>query len=193
MKRTLALILLGVPVFAQKQELGFTIGHLRGSDRGLVLRSQGGTALQANYGYRVWENDSIAISAEVHFLASPLRKVTGLIDSTRDYASLYVTPAVRVKLHPRAHFQPYGAIGGGYALYEQSTTTLGGGPNPVARHIARGALMYGGGIDFPVRKWMGVRGEVRDFYTGVPGYTLNATGRQHNVVSSIGFVLRFGE
>ena len=189
MKTVFLLCCLALQAFAQKHELGFTLGRLRGTDRG-----GGDTALQANYGYRLWSNAALALSGEIQMLASPLREVTGPANSTRDYSSLYVTPGIRVKLNPDGRVQPYGAIGGGYALYEQSTTTLAGAPNSAPRHIGRGALMYGAGADVPVLRWLAIRGEVRDFYTGNPAYNRPVVGSgQHNLVAGGGFVLRFGK
>jgi hypothetical protein len=43
-------------------------------------------------------------------------------------------------------------------------------------------------------RWIGARGEIRDFYTGSPAYNLpGITGGQHNVVAGGGFVLKWGE
>jgi hypothetical protein len=43
-------------------------------------------------------------------------------------------------------------------------------------------------------RWIGARGEIRDFYTGSPAYNLTGiTGGQHNVVAGGGFVLKWGE
>ena len=195
MKLTLLLLGLAAQAFAQKHELGFTIGRLIENDRGLV-RSQSGTALQFNYGYRFWTNSSVALSGEVHMLASPLRDVSGGSGATRDYASLYLTPGIRVKLNPEGRIQPYGAVGGGYALYEHSTQTIGGAQNQAPRHIHRGALMYGAGLDVPIARWLALRGEIRDFYTGNPAYFGGggggfSGGGQHNIVAGGGFVLRF--
>ena len=148
---TTALFYLAGQVFAQKHELGLTIGRLIENDHGLV-RSQAGTALQANYGYRFWGNSSVAVFGEFHLLASPLRDVSGALSATRDYSSLYLTPGVRVKLNSHGRIQPYGVVGGGYALYEQSTHNIGGQPNPAPRHIQRGALMYGAGVDVPIAR-----------------------------------------
>jgi len=44
-----------------------------------------------------------------------------------------------------------------------------------------------------VWRFLALRGEVRDFYTGTPDYNLRITGRQHNVVAGAGLVLRWGE
>ena len=182
---------------AQRQELGLTLGRILPTNRGAV-ESQAGTALQANYGYRVWGNSRVAVFGEVHFLASPLRDVkpdfraTG---ATKDYASLYLTPGVRVKFNPAGRVQPYVAVGGGYSLYEQSRLAANGSPNTAPRHVHGGVLQYGGGADIPLRRWLALRGEVRDFYTSNPAYAVFGVDgdRQHNVVAGGGFVLRFGE
>ena len=181
--------------FAQRQELAFTLGRVLATDRQSV-KSSGGTGLQVNYGVRLWSNGAFAISGEVHFLASPLRDVseTGKLAATKDYASLYLTPGIRVKFHPNGRLQPFGVIGGGYALYEHSNLTSLGTVNLAPRHLNTGAFVYGGGVDVPVRKWLALRGEARDFYTGSPYYHASLVlGRQHNVVVSGGFVLRFGK
>ena len=196
MKHTLLLTLLcglAAQAFGQKHELGFTLGRVLENDRG-TIRAQTGTGLQVNYGYRFWGNSALAVSGEIHMLASPQRLVSGATTATRDFASLYLTPGIRLKTNPVGRVQPYGIVGGGYALYEHSTTTLAGATNPAPRHISRAALMYGGGFDVTVLRWLAIRGEVRDFYTGNPAYNhLIPGGGQHNVVAGGGFVLRFGD
>jgi opacity protein-like surface antigen len=189
------LISIAVPTFAQKQELALTLGGTANDlATALNVSVSSGRALQANYAYRFWANGTLAISGEFHFLANPLRNVSGASFLTKDFASLYLTPGVRVKFNPAGRIQPFGVIGGGYALYEQSTETIGGAPNPAPRHINRGAFTFGGGVDIKILQWVAVRGDVRDFYTGRPIYNLpSLDGGQHNVVASGGFVVRWGE
>ena len=45
-----------------------------------------------------------------------------------------------------------------------------------------------------VRAWkfIGLRAEIRDFYTGSPAYNSAIRGGQHNVVAGGGIVLKFG-
>ncbi len=192
---TWTLLALAAPAWAQKHELAFTLGGTTNDLKtALSARVSSGKALQINYGYRVIGNDKFALSAEVHFLANPQRQVTGSPTLTRDFASLYLTPGIRVKVNPKGRIQPFGTIGGGYALYEQSTLTVGGAPNNAPRHIDRGAFTFGGGADVRILRWLAVRGDIRDFYTGRPVLTLTTqNGQQHNVVASGGFVLRFGK
>ena len=43
-------------------------------------------------------------------------------------------------------------------------------------------------------RWIGLRGEIRDFYSGTPAYNISGTGaEQHNIVAGGGFVLKWGE
>jgi hypothetical protein len=180
---------------AQRHELGLTLGRVVSTKQtagstSLDLRS--GTALQANYGFRLVGNDAAALLIGVHFLASPLREVNSLNTLvTKDFASLYLTPHITVKLAPNSRISPWGTVGGGYALYEHSTARLDGEPNPAPRLLHRGAFVFGGGLDVRVVSWLSLRGEVRDFYTGAPQFNIPLSGGQHNVVAGGGFVLRF--
>jgi len=178
---------------APRHEVGLTLGHIATSTRGGTLDLGSGTALQANYGFKLLEGRHAALYGEVHFLASPLREVTSLnTTATRDFASIYLTPGIRVKFLPLSRFAPYVAIGGGWATYEQSLTRLDGQPNSAPRSINRGTIDFGGGVDVKFWRFVSLRGEIRDFYSGSPAYnTALIRGGQHNLVIGGGFVLRF--
>ena len=97
-----------------------------------------------------------------------------------------------MKFFPNRSVAPYLAVGGGWAVYEQSTATLNGSPNPASRLVNHAALDYGGGVDFKFWRFVGLRAEVRDFYAGGPSYNTAAIhGGQHNVVAGGGLVLKF--
>ena len=207
--RTLMILALSAgSSLAAEQELGLTLGALSGPDRNLTgsaasparLRFSTGTALQANYARRFATLPNADLLFEVHFLASPQQHVaasvssaTSLSNATRDIAALYVTPGLRVKFYPARRMSPWAAVGGGYSLYEQSTATLGGTPNPAPRHSSGGALQFGGGADFKVWKALSLRGEAREFYTASPKFNVSVagTGQFHLVVGG-GIVWRFG-
>jgi opacity protein-like surface antigen len=181
---------------APKNELGFTLGGIPSLSRSTSQQSLdlgAGTAFGINYGRRFVSSRNVALYGEVEFLASPLRDVSSNIGSaTKNFASLYVTPGVRLKFFPTSAISPYAVVGGGYADYEQSTARLDGLPNPASRQLARGAFDFGAGVDVHVWRWVALRGEARDFYTGAPAYNLSSiTGGQHNVEISGGFVLRW--
>lgn len=179
-----------------RHEIGLTLGGLFRAQRdgGATRLDLGsGVALQANYGYRLLGGDAAALYGEVHFLANPLREISSSDRTlTRDAATIFLTPGLRVKFFPAHSVAPYFAVGGGWAVYEQSTTTLNGGPNPASRLVNHGAFDYGGGVDFKFWRFVGLRGEIRDFYAGGPSYnTVAIQGGQHNVVAGGGLVLKF--
>lgn len=174
------------------------LGRIVDQDRTVAsssLKLTSGMSLHANYGVRVAGGESVALFAGVNFLANPQRKVESANRNfTKDVASLYLTPELRVKFAPKAVVSPFVFGGGGYGLYEQSEMTIGGGPRTVDRTSATSVITYGGGVDIKVLRWLGARFEARDNYSGSPQYLLNANaGRQHNFSLAGGFVLRFGE
>jgi len=181
---------------APKHEVGLTLGSMLTTDLQAPqnrIELGSGIAFQANYGYRFFEADQAALYGEVHLLASPQRLVASPVPTlTRDIATLYVTPGVRLKFFPRSALAPYVVAGGGYALYEQSLTRLDGQPNSVPRTINRGVFHFGGGVDLKLWRFVGLRAEFRDFYSGSPAYNSAAvSGGQHNLVASGGIVLKF--
>ena len=181
---------------APKHEIGLTLGRLFQTERsgGSVRLDLGsGTALQANYGYRLLGGNTASLYGEIHFLANPLREVSSADRSlTRDVATIFLTPGVRLKLYPKRNVSPYFAAGAGLAVYEQSLSTLDGRTNPASRVVNHGAFNYGAGLDFKLWRFIGLRAEVRDFYAASPSYNTRAIGGgQHNVVAGGGFVLRF--
>lgn len=203
MKLTLTLVLgltgIGIVTaqeIAPRHEIGLTLGGLFGTERNggsTHLNLGSGIALQANYGYRLLGNGTTALYGEVHFLANPLREVSsGNQLLTRDAATIFLTPGIRVKFFPNRNVAPYLAAGGGWAVYEQSRTTLSGSPNPASRLVNHAAFDYGGGVDVKFWRFVGLRAEVRDFYAGGPSYnTAMIHGGQHNVLAGGGLVLKF--
>jgi len=88
---------------------------------------------------------------------------------------------------------PYVALGAGYARFEQSFFRIDGRPNAAPRELNRGTVDFGGGADIKLWRWIGWRGEIRDFYSGSPAYNVPAiAGGEHNVVAGGGFVLKWG-
>lgn len=192
----LAAVLCAGQESAPKNELAFTLGGIPSLSRSTsqqTLDLDSGIAYGVNYGRRLVNGALVALYGEVDPLASPLRDVSSDVSSaTRNFASLYITPGVRLKFFPTSAISPYLAVGGGYADYQQSTTLLNGQPNSVSRQLARGAFDFEVGVDLRVRHWIALRGEARDFFTGAPAYNLaSISGGQHNVEISSGFVLRW--
>jgi opacity protein-like surface antigen len=180
---------------APKNELAFGLGGIPALSRSDSPRLDAGSgvAFQVNYGRRIVNGNTVALYGEINVIANPLRDVsTAITTSTHDFASLYVTPGIRVKFRPASRISPYAVVGGGYADYEQSLTRIDGRPNPAPRELARGVFDFGAGVDVRVWRFVALRGEARDFYTGSPNYNVaSISGGQHNVVATGAFVLRW--
>lgn len=192
-----------VPARAQSQEHGrnqeltFSLGGIPGQTRS--FQGSAGTAqisadrsFGVNYGYRFLGVKAAALYGEIEFVAIPNRGLTAASATVpQNYASLYLTPGLRLKFFPGSRLSPWGAIGGGYALYQESAQ-LSNGQNTTNKFLNRGVFDYGGGLDYRLFRFISLRGEVRDFFSGNPN--LNAALRsstQHNVVASGGIILRF--
>jgi len=104
-----------------------------------------------------------------------------------DFSTLFITPGLRLKLLPVAPVSPWVSFGGGWARYAVSGSSNN-----------KGAIQYGGGLDFKLAPVIGLRAEVRDFVTGDPNFGLtsvlagNDSGlHHHNILAGGGIVLRF--
>lgn len=180
---------------APLNELAFGLGGIPSITRGgsPTLQLGAGPALEVNYGRRLFSLPAVAIYGEINFVANPLRDIsTSISSATKNVASLYVTPGVRAKLFPGSRISPYVAIGGGYADFEQSTTEINGSPNPAPRQLGRAAFDIGGGVDVRIWRWVALRGDFRDFYSGSPAFNVaTIRGGQNDVIATGAFVLRW--
>jgi hypothetical protein len=181
----------------QNQELTFSLGGIPGQTRSFQ-GSAGAAQISAdrsfgiNYGHRFLGAKIAALYGELEFVAIPNRALTAASATVpQNYASLYLTPGVRLKFLPGSRLSPWAAIGGGYGLYQQSAQ-LSNGQNTTNKFLNRGVFEYGGGLDYRLFRFIGLRGEVRDFFSGNPNLNvaLNSS-TQHNVVASGGIILRF--
>src|SRR6266481_1088083 len=181
----------------QNQELTFSIGGIPGQTRSFQ-GSAGAAQISAdrsfgiNYGHRFLGTKIAALYSELEFVAIPNRALTAASATVpQNYASLYLTPGVRLKFLPGSRLSPWAAIGGGYGLYQESAQ-LSNGQNTTNKFLNRGVFDYGGGLDYKLFRVIGLRGEVRDFFSGNPNLNVAlSSSSQHNVVASGGIILRF--
>ena len=182
---------------AQNQELTFSLGGIPGQTRSFQ-GSAGGAQISAdrsfgiNYGHRFLGAKIAALYGEIEFVAIPNRALTAATAAVpQNYAALYLTPGLRLKFLPASRLSPWVAIGGGYSLYQQSAQ-LSNGQNTTNKFSNRGVFEYGGGLDYRLFRFVGLRGEVRDFFSGNPNLNVAlSTSTQHNVVASGGLILHF--
>jgi hypothetical protein len=191
----------------QKNEVGLVIGATTSpaiglSSGNLVAPTQNLTfgsslALGAEYDRRL-NSGSTALYVGVDFLASPLDVKLNQppAGTSPEFAYIFLTPHVRVKFNADGALKPWLSFGGGYARLtpfgQPSSTTavdLKGTHNT-------GSLEFGGGIDTaPIvhvfRIPIGVRFEVRDFYSGTPNFNAQLDGRLNTVAYTGGLLLKF--
>ena len=110
------------------------------------------------------------------------------------YAYVFLTPHVRVKFFPEGALSPWLSFGAGYARFLEKR------PENAPSFIPgtnTGTLLLGGGVDTRtlirvLRVPIGLRAEVRDFYSGSPNYNQTVRGDlQHNVVFTGGLLIKF--
>lgn len=186
---------------SRTNELGLMLGAtitpaLRPAGSSASIDVGTGVTFQLTYARRVINAGHTALYVEFPAVAVPLQHVRSTIGVTpRNYDSFFIAPSIRIKFNTQATAAPWLSVGGGYALFDESATRRDGSHN-VTRGTSTGTIQFGGGIDvrtpvklvFPI----GLRAEVRDFYSGKPAYNVNTGGGlQHNVIISGGFTFNF--
>ena len=197
---------------AQKADVSFTLGGTFVSDSnvnvliicpGPVCPSGAGTIQSGHHIYiegtpalQLIGVKVVSLYLEVPIAGIPSHSVqlSSAISSANlgNLSSLFVTPALRLKVLPSAPISPFVSVGGGLAHYSLDVGTNN-----------RGALQYGGGLDFKTGiPLLGFRAEVRDFVSSGPDFA-NLTGipvainntqsglHRHNILAGGGVVLRF--
>ncbi len=191
------LFLIAESAQAQRFELGLTVGGLKSGGHDLpttgTIKADTGFAYEANFAARLYNVHLAALYVEVPFAGTPKTGLTSSIPfSPSDYSSFFFTPGLKLKLLPVAPISPYGFVGAGIARFHSGSTLANGLPNFGDQSATRGAVDFGGGVDWKVFPFISVRGELRDFYSGTPRFNINVIGdKQHNVLISGGIVLRF--
>ena len=85
-------------------------------------------------GWRLWQRVPVRLSVDVPFMATPAFTVTTPEASLPlEYASLYLTPGIRVTVIPRGPVSFFGVVGAGYARYSESRLRADRSANPDQR------------------------------------------------------------
>lgn len=178
--------------FAQKTDLALTAGIYHPVNNS--FSGDNAFAIEGNVGFRLASVPFLALYFEVPVAGTLDATVpASALTSAGTYSSIFVTPGVRLKLAPGAPISPYIATGGGLAHFNRSASQT---PAGASSTVNKGVWDIGGGLDMKVAPFLGLRLEVRDFYSGSPELKLSqVTGtfneRQHNIVGTAGVVVRF--
>ena len=187
---------------AQKNELTGILGRTFISNQGIPgapsydpeLRFGNGLTFEVNYARHVIDRGLWALALEVPFVVDPhehLHSAQNLVP--KQYTSFFLTPAFRLNVFPDQAVSPWVSYGAGFGHFSESSTLLfSGQPNPGKTGTTTGVMQGGFGLDVRIFGHFSLRGEAREFWSGVPQLNVNA-GRSHqyNLFAGGGIVWHF--
>ena len=105
---------------------------------------------------------------------------------------MFITPGVRVNLFPNTLVSPWVAGGGGFGHFSTSKTGVFNVLKVPGHSSTTGVFQFGFGVDVKVWRSLKFRGEIRDFYSGVPDLNVvQGRTRMNNFVGGGGVVWVF--
>ena len=151
--------------------------------------------LGLEYDHRLLRIPHGQLDAGLSFAASPFDVITnsGPATAINQYAYIFATPHLRLKLKPIAKLEPWATLGVGYADYNEGAYRSGAAN---VHHGTSGSVgEFGLGVDYktPAKLILPVifRLGVRDYLAIPPSYNAAVPPSQNNVVVTIGLVLKF--
>jgi hypothetical protein len=197
----LAVSTFAVQASAQNNELSGILGRTFISNQRIQgvlsfdpnVRFGRGLTFEINYARRVIAAGPLTLHLEVPFVVNhdeDLHAPQNLVP--KQFSSYFVTPAARLSLFSDQAVSPWVSFGGGFAHFGESSTLEFGGPTPGKTGSTTGVLQTGLGLDVRVFHRFSLRGEARDFWSGVPPLVVNSNkNRQHNIFVGAGVVWHF--
>ena len=194
---------LAASAWAQNNELAGVAGRTFIADQGIIgatfpnptVHFGNGFILEGNYGRHLTPAGLIQFTLEVPVqfnLDGDLGSGTNAIP--QGYKSFFITPSARANFFANTRVSPWLSGGGGYGRFAESSNALYYGPNTGPKGTNTGILQFGGGLDARVWSKFGIRGEVRDFWSGTPQLNVDTgKSRQHNLFVGAGVVWYFGK
>jgi opacity protein-like surface antigen len=189
---------------AQENELSGIIGRTFTSDQSIQgapaydpdLRFSNGLSFEINYARNLigMGKGFLSLTLEVPFVVNPDQDLHAAPPNRipEKYASFFVTPAVRLNAFPGQGVSPWVSFGSGFGHFAASSTLLFGGNNPGTTGTNTGVIQAGLGLDVKIFHGFSLRGEGRDFWSGVPQLNVNTgKSRQHNIFAGLGIVWHF--
>ncbi len=180
---------------AEKNELSGSLGRTFIADQGIQgapaydpnLRFGKGLTFEINYSRRFIVTAAWSLAFEVPFVVNPDEDAHTYTNAFLSYRSYFVTPAARLNLFPTTAVSPWVSFGGGFGYsggYSGGSTSKSGNTT--------GVMQGGVGLDVKLSRRFTVRGEARDFWSGVPDLNVNTgKSRQHNIFVGGGVVWHF--
>jgi hypothetical protein len=180
---------------AQKNELSGILGRTFISDQGIPgapssdpdLSFGKGLTFEVNYARRVMGDELLSIALEVPFVVNADEDVHAHINPSLGYRSYFVTPAARLNVFPDQAISPWVSFGGGFGRFSGNS-----GSGASTSGTTSGVLQAGFGLDVRIFGHFSLRGEAREFWSGVPQLDINTgKSRQYNLFAGGGIVWHF--
>lgn len=185
----------------EKNEASLTVGRTFISDQGvpstgLTVRSGKGLSFDISYARALRNYKWGSLWVELPFLYNPDEDLNyGINAVPKQYSSMFLTPAARLRFFEGMAFQPWVSFGGGIGHFVASKDMVFYGPNAGHRIKTTGALDAGIGLDVPLgHKFQNAifRFEARDNWSGEPPINVDTgKNRQHNFYVGGGVVFKF--
>ena len=188
-----------VSVTAVAQEANQPRSEVSVDGTGLITKDSNGNGIEnkatktggVQLGYRYNFNRWFAAEADYGYARNTQLYYGGA--DARVQANVHeISGAAVVKLPHLAKLQPFALAGGGGLIFDP--TKNAGGSYPGATWQARGAFVYGGGVDYVLTKHIALRAEYRGFVYKAPDFKLadlNTDKWTHLAQPSAGIVYRF--
>ncbi len=183
---------------AQKNELSGLLGRTFISDQGIKgvaffdnnIHFGSGLTFEANYARRVLGPGVASISLEVPFVFDWDQEIrSDAVVVPQSLKFYFLTPSARLNVFANSAVSPWVSFGGGFGHFSEGSSFSG---VPSNSGTTTGALQAGLGLDVTVYGNFSVRGEARDFWSGVPQLNVDTgKSRQHNIFVAAGIVWHF--
>jgi hypothetical protein len=201
MATLLAAMLVGTGSAQEKNELGGLIGRTFIANQNVpgtnffdnTIHFGNGLTFEGVYGRHLWGNGFWKLTGEVPVAIDPDEDLNyGQNVIPKQYASFFVTPSARVNAFAENAVSPWASVGGGFGYFKESSDLIFSGPNPGDTGTFTSVFQFGAGLDVKIWKKLTLRGEVRDFWSGVPQLNVDTgKSRQHNIFGGGGVVWHF--
>ena len=177
----LPLLFVSASAFGQSNEIAATFGGQFVSGDYDFGKSG---VFEANFAHRIVNAEAVGLYVELPLTWTFKNARTDPTAILHDhYTGFFFTPGLKLKVLPQLPISPYGFVGVGLAHFHNTDTDQGSYENVVD---------YGAGVDWKLAPFISLRGELRDFNSGVPrlGFP-NPGSRQQNVMATVGLALHF--
>jgi hypothetical protein len=180
---------------ADKNQLSGLLGRTFIADQGIQgapaydpnLRFGKGLTFEINYARLFTVRPVWSLAIEVPFVGNLDEDAHTFENPFLSYRSFFITPSARLNVFPTTAVSPWVSFGGGFGHFggiSDANTSKSGN--------TAGVMQAGVGLDVKLTRRFTVRGEARDFWSGVPELNIDTgKSRQHNIFVGGGLVWHF--